>query len=155
MTWTYDGAPGKDTADGRRDAVRLLVGDTDTEDQQVTDEEIAFALSEASNNIYRAASVIARSLAGKYSRMVDSSFETISNKFSQIRDAYYDLALRMEREAKKLGGGLGVPVLTGVSEDEMRSVEDDEDRPDSAFRRRQFRNPTGDDEYGERYYWNG
>jgi len=48
MTWTYGGAPGTTTSATRRDAVRLLVGDTDTTDQQITDEEIAFGLSQAS-----------------------------------------------------------------------------------------------------------
>ena len=41
MTWTYGGAPGTTSSATRRDAVRLLVGDTDTTDQQVSDEEIA------------------------------------------------------------------------------------------------------------------
>jgi len=43
------------TASGRLNSVRLLVGDTDTSDQLVQDEEINFALAQANDNVYYAA----------------------------------------------------------------------------------------------------
>jgi len=142
VTWTYDGAPGIDTAAARRDAVRVLVGDTDTNDQQATDETIAFFLSQAANDVYSAAALTARSIAGTYARYVDTDFEGVSTKYSQRRDNYYELATRLDRQAKKFGSvGLGVPVAGGISISEIDSVEEDDDRPDPFFRRRQFRNP--------------
>ena len=42
MTWTYSGDP----ATNARDSIRFLVGDTDTNDQLVSDEEIAWTNSQ-------------------------------------------------------------------------------------------------------------
>ena len=50
MTWTYTGDP--NVSD--RDKIRFLIGDTDTNDQLVNDEEIEWALTEA-GSIYQAA----------------------------------------------------------------------------------------------------
>jgi hypothetical protein len=142
MTWTYGGAPGTTTSATRRDAVRLLVGDTDTTDQQVTDEEIAFALSQTSDDIYNAGALMCRTIAGKYSRLVDTSIESVSSSYSQRAKQYSELAVRLVKEGKRLGSvGLGVPVAGGMSISEMESVEDDLDRVPSAFRVDQFSNP--------------
>jgi hypothetical protein len=47
MAWSYDPTDlDNTTASGRLNIVRLLVGDTDTVDQQVQNEEITFGLSE-------------------------------------------------------------------------------------------------------------
>jgi hypothetical protein len=142
MTWTYGGAPGTTTSATRRDAVRLLVGDTDTTDQQVSDEEIAFALSQTSDDIYNAGALMCRTIAGKYSRLVDTSIESVSSSYSQRAKQYSELAVRLVKEGKRLGSvGLGVPVAGGMSISEMESVEDDLDRVPSAFRVDQFSNP--------------
>jgi hypothetical protein len=142
MTWTYEGAPGTTTSATRRDAVRLLVGDTDTTDQQVTDEEIAFALSQTSDDIYNAGALMCRTIAGKYSRLVDTSIESVSSSYSQRAKQYSELAVRLVKEGKRLGSvGLGVPVAGGMSISEMAGVEDDTDRVPSAFRVDQFSNP--------------
>jgi hypothetical protein len=142
MTWTYGGAPGTTTSATRRDAVRLLVGDTDTTDQQVSDEEIAFALSQTSDDIYNGGALICRALAGTYSRLVDTSIESVSSSYSQRAAQYSELAARLVKEGKRFGSvGLGVPVAGGMSISEMESVEDDLDRVPSAFRVDQFSNP--------------
>jgi hypothetical protein len=140
MTWTYDGTPGTATAAGRRDAVRMLVGDTDTTDQQSTDEEIAFALDQASNGVYGASAIVARSLAGQYARRVDTTFGSVSSANSQRSKSYLDLATRYEREAlTKDGSGLGAPSAGGISISAMDSVEDDSDRVEPAFKRDMFK----------------
>jgi len=142
MTWTYGGAPGTTSAATRRDAVRLLVGDTDTTDQQVTDEEIAFGVSQAADDIYNASALICRALSGKYARLVDTSVESVSSSYSQRAQQYAELAVRLIKEGKRLGSvGLGVPVAGGMSISEMQSVEDDIDRVPAAFRVDQFSNP--------------
>lgn len=142
MTWTYGGAPGTTTSATRRDAVRLLVGDTDTTDQQMTDEEIAFALSQASEDIYNASALLCRALSGKYARLVDTSVESVSSSYSQRAKQYAELAVRLTKEGKRMGSvGLGVPVAGGMSISEMEGVENDTDRVPSAFRIEQFSNP--------------
>lgn len=142
MTWTYGGAPGTTTSATRRDAVRLLVGDTDTTDQQMTDEEIAFALSQASDDIYNASALLCRALSGKYARLVDTSVESVSSSYSQRAKQYAELAVRLTKEGKRMGSvGLGVPVAGGMSISEMEGVENDTDRVPSAFRIEQFSNP--------------
>lgn len=153
MTWTYSGTPGTSTAAERRDAVRYKIGDTDTTDQQATDEEIAFALAQASDDIYTASAIAARAIAGKYSRYADTSIDAVKTSYSQLSKSYMALAGRLEAEAKKYGSvGLGVPLVGGISISEMDSVEEDSDRVRPAFRREQFRNPPNDeDDYGDRW----
>jgi len=76
MAFSYDETNlSTDTAAGRLNAVRLLVGDTDTTDQQIQDEEITFALSQNGNNVYLTASWVARSIAAKYARLVDTDLD--------------------------------------------------------------------------------
>lgn len=145
MTWTYSSSPDTGTADGRRDAVRLLVGDTDTNDQQIQDEEISFALSEANDNVYRAAAQVARFIAGLYARRVDTSFDSLDTSYAQRQEHYHKLAEKLDRMAKRKGG-LGMPSAGGISVSDMDSVEDDSDRVEPAFRRNQFRNPPDTDD---------
>ena len=142
MTWTYGGAPGTTSAATRRDAVRLLVGDTDTTDPQVTDEEIAFALTQGVDDVYVAGAVICRALSGKYARLVDSSVESVSASYSQRATQYAELATRLTQDSKRLGSvGLGVPDAGGISISDMASVETDPDRVPGAFRIEEFTNP--------------
>lgn len=151
MTWTYDGTPGTDTDAERRDAVRLLVGDTDTNDQLVTDEEITFALDQADDNVYAASGTIARSISALYSRRADTSIEGVSVSYSQRASQYEALAVKLERDAKRKGAALGTPTAGGISISEMDSAEDNDDRPTPAFRRNQF-SPV-DDENGSADDW--
>jgi len=51
MTWTYSGNP----ANSSSDAVRFLIGDTDTTDQLISNEEIAYLVT-VHGNIRRVAS---------------------------------------------------------------------------------------------------
>ena len=61
MAWSYDPTDlDTTTASGRLNTVRLLIGDTDTVDQQVQNEEITFALSENGNNVYYSGAWVAR-----------------------------------------------------------------------------------------------
>lgn len=152
MTWTYGGTPGSSTAAERRDSVRYLVGDTDTSDQQTTDEEISFALTQASNNVYGAASIVCRAIAAKYARLVSTSFDSVRIQYGERQDHYEKLAVQREREAKRFGGGLGTPVAGGISISEMDAVEDDADRPQPAFRRGQFENPPDNVDDRKEYY---
>lgn len=136
MTWTFDQAPGTATAAQRRDAVRHLIGDTLTTDQQVSDEAIAFTLSECGNNIYGAAAFSCRLISAKYARLVDTEVDDggIIAKYSQRRDAYRLLAVQIETQAKKIGTqSLGVPAAGGISISDVDSAHRNTDRPTAAF----------------------
>lgn len=152
MTFTYGLSPGTSTAAERRDAVRYLVGDTDSNDPQVEDEEITFALSEADDGIYLAAAITARAIAGKYARRVDTDFEGVSTAYSDRQKHYQALAVKLEKEALTKGASLGSPGVGGISESTMDSVEDNEDRVEPAFRRRQHRNPPDIDSDDESFW---
>jgi len=149
MAWTYDASPDTTTSAGRRDSVRLLIGDTDTDDQQVQDEEIVFFLSRASNKIYLAAALSARAIAAKYARRVDSEFDEVSSSYSDLQKHYTNLAYSLEAQSDQYdGSSLGLAV-GGVSLAVIEANDEKTDRPTPAFRRKQFRNlPTEYDSYG-------
>lgn len=59
MAWSYDPTDlNTTTTSGRLNTVRLLIGDTNTLDQQLANEEITFSLSENNNNVYLKAAVV-------------------------------------------------------------------------------------------------
>lgn len=130
MTWTYDSAPDTTTAAGRRDAVRLLVGDTETTDQQVTDEEIAFSLLETGNNVYGAGAWIARAIAGKYARRVSMGADGVSQQFGQRQKHYTDLAVSLEKRAVEgVAGAAPSAIFAGGTERGLTT-----DAPEVLFR---------------------
>ena len=135
MAWTYSGDP----ADSPRDAVRFYLGDTDTNDQMLQDEEIAFVLTQSADPLAAAARG-ARALASKFSSLVDEKFETIDNKFSQRAKAFHALAGRLERDVKRYGG-LGTPLAGGISVAAVDAARMDLGRVQSAFREGQFSIP--------------
>lgn len=104
MTWTYT-----DPSTSARDAVRFLVGDTDTTDQLVTDEEIAFTIAQAgTGNTYTAASLTADAIAAKFARKADFSNLSISVSASQRAEAFRALAEDLRAKALVYGGGAEV-----------------------------------------------
>jgi len=136
MVWSYGGRPGTGNPASRVDAVRHLVGDVDASDQQVQNEEIFFSLSQASDDIYEAASLTARAIAARYGRLVDTSVDQtgIQASYSQRQKHYMDLAFELDRQAKKYGGAtLGVPSAGGLSRSEVMAVDSDDDRVPSMF----------------------
>lgn len=144
MTWTYDNnadSGANATANQLRDAVRLLIGDTDSDDQQVTDEEIAFALDEEDNNVYSAALIMVNAIIGKYSRLTMLKFSDVSVDYSKRIENYKQLRQQLRDQASRTASSLGTPKAGGIRDSEMESAEEDTDRVRPAFRRGQFRNP--------------
>lgn len=106
MAWTYDDtALGTDTATGRLYSVRLLVGDTNTNDQQTSDESIVFALAQHNDNIYLAGSFVAGTLAAKYSRDVTFGLgnDAIAESASDLAKAYRALQRELRNQAQRSG----------------------------------------------------
>lgn len=122
--------------------VRFLIGDTDSSDFAISNDNIDFALAQANDDLYIAGAICARALAAKYSVDVDTKFETVSSNFSQLSKNYYELAKRLEQQAKKYGSvGLGIPLAGGIRIDDMNSVNQDNDRVMPKFNRDQFAFP--------------
>lgn len=131
MTWTYGGDPSANS----RDWVRFRIGDTDTADQQLSDEEIASLLTDADSAKRVAALYAVRRLLAKYARLVDTSrTDGASDSYSQRRDAYAALAAEIESEIAELGTGSesgsggGGATITGASLARRTAVRADPDR---------------------------
>jgi hypothetical protein len=95
MAWSYNPAQlGTSTEAERINSVRLLLGDTDTSDQQVQNEEIVFGLGQTSDNIYYAAAWSARVVSAKYSRKVTTSLDgALKADYSDLATHYSSLAI--------------------------------------------------------------
>jgi len=146
MTWTYAGDPAASTLA----AVRFLIGDTDTNDQQLQDAEINFAIA-ATSDKYTAAIFCAQSLAAKYSRLCDTAIESVRVSANQQYEHYRGLIgiLTTQAAQNSLYGGLGSPYVGGVSISEIENVREDTDRPAAAFSRDKFHNPPSGEQADE------
>jgi len=120
-------------------AVRFLVGDR-VYPYQLTDAEVEFALTQMNDNTYLAAAFCARALSAFYARRVDTRFESIDSKYSQLRDSYERLARSLESQGKRQGG-LGLPVAGGLTRSDVDSVRADTNRVDPFFYDNIFQNP--------------
>ena len=140
MTWTY--TPGwLLSATGTTlsmVAVRTLIGDTDSTDQQLPDETLYYVLSIESTITYAAAAACDL-LAGKYARKVSTTIGETSVANETLMKHYVDLANRI-----RAGGAGGIPGGTGggviladayvggqsVADKEALDDDDDNNQPD-------------------------
>ena len=134
--WTYSGDP----AASARDLVRHLVGDTDTTDQQVTDEEIAWAVG-AYATTYLAASATARAIAARYARKADKSVGDLSLSYSQLQRHYAELAADLDAKGNV---SAGMPYAGGIGIADRDAQEADDDRVQPAFKIGVHDNPDED-----------
>lgn len=149
MSWSYDpNNLNTTTSAGRINTVRLLVGDTDTTDQLVQNEEITFALSQTGDNVYYAAVWICRAIAAKFSRMVTTTLDgALSANYSDKAKQYNQLAVQVEAQGKKTSGkALGVSA-GGISVAAMDLANATTDRVTPAFGVTQFDNVEAGDGY--------
>ena len=142
MSWTYSGDPASTT----RDAVRFMVGDTDTTEQLITDEEIAYLVT-THGSTNRVASEAARAIAAKFARLMSRSVGGLSANFSAKYSQYLALANDL------LGKDETVPVspyISGYGVSAKAAVEEDTDREPTFAKKGQHDNydsgsstPTG------------
>jgi hypothetical protein len=138
MSWNYDptlltppqGANINQILQSQLMGVRYLVGDTITTDMQVQDEEILFVLTQRST-IWGAAATVCRSLASKYSRLVDTVDKDLRTTFSAKANAYRRAALGYEQDAMVRGGAL--PYAGGISFNDKIMNESNTDRVPPQF----------------------
>jgi orotate phosphoribosyltransferase-like protein len=146
MAWSYDVTDlDTSTASGRLNTVRLLIGDTDTLDQQVQNEEITFALSESGDNVYYAAAWAARAISSKYSRRVTTQLDgALSANYSDLAKQYKSLADDLEYQGKTSGAVIGV-LAGGITKSQIQAVRANTNRIEGSFRRDRFKNPPSYD----------
>lgn len=113
MTWSYSGNP----AASANDKVRFLCGDTDTNNQQITNEEIAFLLTEWGGNAYTAAAEACMAIAGKYASKADSSRSvgdlSISTQYQAQAKAMVERAMDLRNQASRAAS----PVVNFFTDD--------------------------------------
>lgn len=142
MAWSYDPTDlDTTTASGRLNTIRLLVGDTDTLDQQAQDEEIAFALSQNGDNVYYSAGWIARTISSQYARKVNTSLDgALKADYSDLMKHYSTLADNLEYQGKTSGASVGV-LAGGITKSGIEAVRANTNRVEGSFRRDRFKNP--------------
>ena len=131
--------------DERLNSVRLLSGDTDTNDQQLQNEEIDFSLTQTGNNVYYSAAWVARAISSKYSRLVDTELDgVLTSKYSTLAKQYTALADNLEYQGKTSGAVIGIKA-GGISVTAVKAVRENTDRIKPSFRRDRFKNPASYD----------
>lgn len=134
MTWTFGSDP---TA--QLDRVRILVGDTDEDDQLISDEEIGLYLTGgywAAASDHLAAASVANAIAAKLARRADSlSAYGTSVNWSGLVQRYRTLATELAERGATEAGGSAAPYAGGTSVADVLSREADTDRVSPFFRR--------------------
>lgn len=111
MGWTYSGDPSL----SNKDAVRFLIGDTQSDSPLSTDEEIEWSLSINNNNIYRSAGDIAEGIAAYFATQAETTvIGPIREENGRRAELYSKKAVELKRKAQEKGniefyaGGLSV-----------------------------------------------
>ena len=107
-----------------------MIGYTDTNDQQLTDEEVNFWVENSAGTMFAAAKCC-RSLAAEYARRVDKSIGPAQLSVSQRQKHYLDLAMQYEADAPKF---IGIePYIGGRTVSDKETIEEDSDRVTPSF----------------------
>lgn len=120
MTWTYSGNPSTSDVD----AIRFVIGDTDTNDQLISNEEIQYMIDTYGASRH-AASESCRAIAAKFARLMDRSIGGLSADFSAKYRQYLELADKLEASEELVPVG---PFISGFSRSEKEVVDSDTDR---------------------------
>ena len=142
MSWTYNPNDlNTTTTSGRINTVRLLIGDNDSVDQILQDEEIVFALSQTNDNVYYAGSWACHMIASKYSRLVDTKLEGAgTTNYSELAKQFITMSEHLLDLGKRTNGRSLGAFAGGISITDMNTVSQDTDRVDPSFRVQQFDN---------------
>ena len=129
MSWSYSGDP----SSSDRDSVRFLIGDTDSSDEQLSNEEINWILTQEPNT-YLAGHMAAQIIAGRYARLVDKSVGDLRISYSQRQKTYFALAEALVQQAMS-NSGLAAPYAGGISVSDKQLVESNTDRVQPSFKK--------------------
>lgn len=149
MAWTYDETNlVTTTAAGRLNVVRLLIGDTATNDQLIKNEEVTFALAQANDNVYFAASWSARTISAQFARRVTTKMDgALSANYSDLAKQYKALSDDLREQGQKYSMTSASLKAGGISNAAIDAAQALTDRPSASFSKGQFDNPPNDSQY--------
>lgn len=102
-TWSYTGNP----TNSLRDSCRFVIGDTDANNQLLTDQEIDWLLVQWENNIYSAGAEGCVAISGRFTAKADYSRSvgdmSISTQYQAQATAYLTRADHLREQADKYG----------------------------------------------------
>lgn len=133
MGFSYGAKPQTD----QKDEIRLLIGDTDSNDPLLQDAEINYFIS-VEGESRRAAARSALAIVAKFARCVNESVGRIKVSFEQRVDHYNKLAEELMMEADAV---VGTPFAGGISVSDKQTTELDDDRVQPQFNRATHENP--------------
>ena len=146
MSWTYTGRPDSSS----KDAVRFLIGDTDSTRQLATNEEIEYVLS-TNSLVQKAAAIVCRAIAARFSTKASFSVGDVSKSCSDVSKAFSDRAKELEADFNGLACN-ALPSFGGLSNTNKETLDSDSDAVQPAFKKGMSDNPLARDDFDvERY----
>lgn len=127
MAWTYNPAQ---LATSPLFQVRLLVGDTDTTDQLVADEEINYYLAQNPDSVTLAAAEVCEAISAKFARWTDASVNGVSESASQKSERYSARAKELKQDAYSLA----LPVFGGITVAEQQAADQNSSMVQPSFK---------------------
>ena len=119
MSWEYQGPSASE-----KDEVRFLIGDTDVEDQLLSDEEITYLVDKwltVHGTIFYVASIACETIAGKLAREISYSADGVSVSLSELQEKFERQAETLRAQHKELLVG-GIPDVGGISAYEEQDI---------------------------------
>lgn len=117
MSWSFD-----DSLSTDRDRIRLRIGDTDTNDQLLSNETVD-ALLLTRTSVILAAIDCVQAIIAKLAREIDRSNIGMSGSRSQKTTHFHSVLRELQKEAQ-MDTGMKVG---GISRDDRNTIEDDSD----------------------------
>jgi hypothetical protein len=112
MGWNYSGPSASD-----KDAVRFLIGDTDVDDQLLSDEEINYLVDTwlpVHGTIFYVSSIACETIAARMAREISYSADGVSVSLSELQSKFELSAETLRQQHKELLVG-GAPDVGGIS----------------------------------------
>jgi hypothetical protein len=124
MTFTYVGDPSLSNVA----KVRFLIGDTESTDPHLTDEEITFLITLHGSDIWEASRAAAENIAVSYAHRANYSKTvgdlSISEQFNQSADQFYKLANKIKDQRYRLAPPMPIVNSSSLVSTDDRNVED-------------------------------
>ena len=143
MAWSYSGDPDSSALDG----IRFLIGDTDTNDQLLSNEEISWMNSQvtgsttSTDSLYTVAYRCLITIASKFSRLADQAVGDMGVSRSQKAKGARDQAKELKRLAES-EGGTPTPYAGGITVSDKEIDIDNSDLVKPSFSQGQFANTS-------------
>jgi len=155
MTWSYSGDPDSSALN----AIRFLIGDTDTNDQLLANEEISWVNKQvtgsttSSDSLYDVASRCCTTVASKFSRLADQSIGDMRVSMSQKAKAYREQADELKALAGR-EGSVPIPYAGGLTVSDKEIDADNTNQIQGWIQTGQFTNKNQGGEKATVSEWN-